>query len=39
MINLVLKRNGKIADNLSEGEKTAISFSYFLVSFRKFISR
>ncbi|EPE9900538.1 AAA family ATPase [Flavobacterium psychrophilum] len=28
----ILKRNGKIADNLSEGEKTAISFSYFLVS-------
>lgn len=28
----VLKRNGQIADNLSEGEKTAISFSYFLVS-------
>ncbi len=28
----ILKRNGQIADNLSEGEKTAISFSYFLVS-------
>src|SRR5699024_4321965 len=28
----VLKRKDKIAENLSEGEKTAISFSYFLVS-------
>jgi wobble nucleotide-excising tRNase len=28
----ILKRNHLVADNLSEGEKTAISFSYFLVS-------
>ncbi|MCH6235031.1 AAA family ATPase [Cognataquiflexum rubidum] len=28
----ILKRGEKIAENLSEGEKTAISFSYFLVS-------
>lgn len=28
----VLKRGKKIAENLSEGEKTAISFSYFLVT-------
>lgn len=28
----VLKRGDRIAENLSEGEKTAISFSYFLVS-------
>jgi wobble nucleotide-excising tRNase len=27
-----LKRGAKLADNLSEGEKTAISFAYFLVS-------
>lgn len=27
----ILKRGNKIAQNLSEGEKTAISFSYFLV--------
>lgn len=27
----ILKRGEKIAENLSEGEKTAISFSYFLV--------
>ena len=26
-----LKRNGKLARNLSEGEKTAIAFSYFIV--------
>jgi wobble nucleotide-excising tRNase len=28
----ILKRGEKIAENLSEGEKTAISFSYFLVT-------
>lgn len=28
----ILKRGTKVADNLSEGEKTAISFAYFLVS-------
>ena len=28
----ILKRKDKIAENLSEGEKTAISFSYFLVT-------
>jgi len=28
----ILKRGTKIAENLSEGEKTAISFAYFLVS-------
>lgn len=28
----ILKRGDNIAENLSEGEKTAISFSYFLVS-------
>ncbi|MCI3920611.1 AAA family ATPase [Paenibacillus sp. TRM 82003] len=28
----ILKRGHEIAENLSEGEKTAISFSYFLVS-------
>ena len=27
----VLKRDGKIANNLSEGEKTAIAFSHFMV--------
>jgi len=27
----VIKRNGDIADNLSEGEKNAIAFSYFIV--------
>ena len=27
----VIKRNGKIAKNLSEGEKTAIAFVYFIV--------
>jgi len=27
----ILKRGEKVAENLSEGEKTAISFSYFLV--------
>ena len=28
----ILKRGDNIAENLSEGEKTAISFAYFLVS-------
>lgn len=28
----ILKRGEKVAENLSEGEKTAISFSYFLVT-------
>ncbi|MET7254761.1 AAA family ATPase [Dyadobacter fermentans] len=28
----ILKRGEKVAENLSEGEKTAISFAYFLVS-------
>lgn len=28
----ILKRNGEIAQNLSEGEKTAIAFSFFLCS-------
>ena len=27
----IIKRDGKIAKNLSEGEKTAIAFSYFVV--------
>jgi wobble nucleotide-excising tRNase len=30
----VIKRNGKIADDLSEGEKTAITFVYFTVHLR-----
>lgn len=32
----ILKRGDKVAENLSEGEKTAISFSYFLVSLESF---
>ena len=28
----ILKRSGRLATNLSEGEKTAIAFSYFMVS-------
>ncbi len=27
----IIKRDGQLADNLSEGEKTAIAFSYFMV--------
>ena len=27
----IIKRDGRIAENLSEGEKTAIAFSYFIV--------
>lgn len=31
----ILKRNGKIAKNFSDGEKTAISFTYFIIELEK----